>query len=747
MNRSSHPGQDRSRPDLSPPLRGAAGSTRDSRMTRLAGFAQRHHWTALVAWVVLLAAVTVAASAIGGGFKNGSDVSLPATESQHVADLLKQVAPTMTGDSVTVVLHDERGWNRDLDVAALSRELAAVDQVDAVTAPDPRQGTVSRDGTLAVVQIAVKGAQGGAPKATYQKIQDVAKARANSDLQVELAGKGIKKLEKGGGENAEGAGLLAALVILVLLLGSFLAATLPLITALLAVGTTIGLATFLSHLISIPDFTPSLLVLVGLGVGIDYALIVFSRYRTELLKGADRAQATKVALDTAGRSVLFAGASVIIAMLGMFTLGIPAFEGTVTAVALTVLVTMAASLTLLPALLTLFGKKLQKRVLKHAAKTGRTPGERWRRWAWLVQRAPWPALVASAGILVALALPVMGIRLGLGDAGTDPQGTTTRAAYDLVTSKLGPGANGPLLVLTQGTQAQAEAAHEQLMQTTGIVRDRVSSPVPLAKNVFMTRANPATGPQDAATADLVKRLRNDLPAANLVGGSTAANIDYSNAISQRFLLFIVAVVGVSALLLMTVFRSWVIAIKAAVFNLLSIGAALGAMKLVYQDGRLWADAGPIEAFMPVFIFAIVFGLSMDYEVFLLSRIRETWIQTGDARHAIREGIANTGGVITAAAAIMFAVFGSFALNPDRMLAQTGFAMAVAVLLDAVIIRCLMVPAVMQLLGRRAWHLPRALDRVLPHLHVEGQLDPPIRSGNSRHHEPSTRPSYIELTDD
>ncbi|TCC49592.1 MMPL family transporter [Kribbella pittospori] len=691
-------------------------------MQRFAGFSQRHHWTALVAWIALLVGVTIAARAVGADYGDGSDVSLPGTQSQQMADLLEQHAPDQTGDSVTVVLHDERGWATDANLVALTNELMAIDHVEAVSAPDSRQGTVSADGTLALVEVALDGERAAAPAATYQQLIKVAKSHASNDLQVELSGVGIRKVERGGGGGAEGAGLLAALVVLIFLFGSLLAASLPLITALFAVGSTLGLVTLISHLITIPDYTTSLLVLVGLGVGIDYALLVFSRYRSELRDGADRATATTRALDTAGRSVLFAGASVIIALLGMFTLGIAAFEGTVTAVAFTVLVTMVASLTLLPALLTLFGKRIEIRVRKHAAKSSRRPGERWRRWAWFVQRAPWQALVVSVIALGALAAPALDMHLGFNDAGNDAEGTTTRAAYDLISDKLGPGANGPLYVVAQGSRAAAGAAHEHLVDHPGVVPDRVSPPMSLGDNAFLIRAQPTTGPQDEATADLVTALRNDLGEAALVGGSTAANVDYSQAISDRFPLFVVVVIGLSGLLLMSVFRSIAIALKAAALNVLSIGAALGAMKLVYQDGRFWADSGPIEAFMPVFIFAIVFGLSMDYEVFLLSRMREEWLRTGDAQHAVREGLAHTGGVITAAAAIMFVVFGSFALLPDRMLQQTGFAMAAAVLLDALVIRCLVVPAVMRLLGPTAWRLPRLLDRWLPRLHVEGRPD-------------------------
>lgn len=671
------------------------------RMARLAGFAQRHHWAALLLWVVVLAGVTITAQSVGDDYGNGSDVGLPGTQSQELADLLDRHAPSLSGDSVTVVLHDERGWDTDADLGSLADDLAAVDRVETVTPPSPRQGTVSADGTLALVKVALSGEQGGAPPETYETIVDLAEDHADGELQVEVAGKGIRQLQQGG-SGAEAAGLLAALVILVVMFGSFLAASLPLITALFAVGSTLGVAALLSRVMAIPDYTTALLVLVGLGVGIDYALLVFSRYRSELLRGTDREQATTTALNTAGRSVLFAGVSVIIAMLGLFTLGIAAFEGTITAVAITVLLTMVASLTLLPALLSLFGAKIEKSVIRRAAKNQRRPGERWRRLAWLVQRAPWPALVVSVLVLGALAAPALGMHLGFNDASNDADDTTTHAAHELISDKLGEGANGPLVVLTDGSREEAQAAHATLVDSPGIVADRVAPPVALAPDLFLTRAQPVTGPQDEATSELVTDLRDDLGEPHLVGGATAANVDYAQAIADRFWLFVAVVVGLSALLLMGVFRSVPIAVKAAVLNLLSIGAALGAMTLVFQDGWLWGEPGPIEAFVPVFVFAIVFGLSMDYEVFLLSRMREEWLATGDARRAVREGLAHTGGVITAAAAVMVVVFGSFALFPDRMLAQTGFAMAVAVLLDAVVIRCLVVPAVMRLLGRRAW---------------------------------------------
>jgi uncharacterized membrane protein YdfJ with MMPL/SSD domain len=707
-------------------------------MERLASFAQRHHWIALFIWVAVLAATIVGGQLAGSTYDN--DFSLPGTQSQQMADLLERHAPAQSGDTVTIVLHDARGWNSEIDLSGLSDDLAAINHVEQVSPPDARRGTVSRDGTTALVDVALEGKRGDTPSTTYKQIIDVAESHRSAHTQVELSGNGIRQVEGGEAGSTEGIGILAALAILVIMFGSFLAASLPLITAILAVGSMFGVAGLLSHVLTLPDFSTAMLALVGLGVGIDYSLLIFSRYRSELLAGADRAQATCKALNTAGRSVLFAAASVIIALGGLFTLGVAAYEGSVTAVALTVLMTMLASLTLLPALLSLFGGRIEKRVRKHAAKARRGSGESWRRWAVLVQRQPWLALTASIAALGTLAVPALGLQLGFSDAGTDARGTTSRAAYDLISDTFGPGANGPMFVLTQGTESQARATAEQLRAVPGIVADRVSPPYRVADGLFMTRAEPTTGPQDHATADLVTSLRDDLGDADLVGGATAAYVDFSTEMAERFPIFLAVVIGLSGLLLMWVFRSVWIAAKAVVLNVLSIGAALGVMKLVFQDGNLGAQSGPIEAFLPVFVFAIVFGLSMDYEVFLISRMREEWLRTRDASVAVREGIAHSGGVITAAAAIMVAVFGSFVLFPDRMLQEMGFAMAVAVLLDALVIRCLVVPAAMRLLGDKAWWLPRCLESHLPRLHLDGLPDPAASIRSSPPSEPGRAPA-------
>ncbi|MDQ4111951.1 MAG: MMPL family transporter [Actinomycetota bacterium] len=690
--------------------------TRPSPLRRLASFSQRHHWTALLLWVVVLVGVTAAAQSIGDDYRNSFDI--PGTQSQEMAGLQAKHGGS-TGDEVRAVIHDERGWNTDQQaVDQLVADLAEVPHVESVEAADPQRGSVSEDGTTALVTVVMDAEAGELPVSAYEPFLELADEASTDDLQVEMAGDSMREVNEGEGGSSEGMGMLAALVIMLFMFGSFLAASLPLITAIFAVGTTFGVVTLLSHVTTIPDYTAPMLMIVGLGVGIDYALLVFSRYRSELLGGASREDAAATAIDTAGRSVLFAGVSVILALCGLYVLQLTSIQGVVLGVALTVLMTMIAAVTLLPSLLTLFGKRLEKSVRKHAARSRREPGQRWRAWASGVQRHPWAALVVSLVALGALATPVLSLQLGFADAGNDDASSTTRKAYDLVSEKFGPGANGPLIVMTEGSQEEAAAAYEKVQGYAGVAA--VTPPQPSADGaVFTSIAFPETGPQDAETTELVKDLREDLGDNVLVGGSTAALIDYSDAVGEKLPLFIGLVVGLSALLLMCVFRSVAVAIKAAILNLLSIGASMGAMTYVFQEGLLGVEPGPIEAFLPVMTFAIVFGLSMDYEVFLISRMREEWLRSGDAQEAVREGLAHTGGVITAAAAIMVVVFGAFWFSPDRMLQEMGFVMAVAVLLDAVVVRCLVVPAVMRLLGAGAWWLPRWLDRLLPRLQNVG----------------------------
>ncbi|MCT2592848.1 MMPL family transporter [Streptomyces sp. N2-109] len=736
---------------------------------RIAAFSFRHKWRALALWAGVLIGVQALSGVMGSDYHN--DFSLPGTESHQALETMERHGAAQAGDSVQIVVQDEDGLRTSANekrVGDMLGKVARLDGVSGVVSPYEDKAAISRDGTIGYATVTLDGQAEEVPKEDRVQLIDTAQEFDGDELRVELGGDAIRNAEESGGGGAEGAGILGALVILVFLFGSLVAASLPVITALFAVGSTMGLIVMASHFVTLADFTPPLMMLVGLGVGIDYALLIFSRYRSELLveaakdgtltgtggasgTGADSAsgkaagkaadgnragleRAARVALDAAGRTVFFAGCTVIIALLGMYALGLGSLQGVALAMALTVLITMIASLTLLPALLSAFGARIQRSVLKRArkqaARGGKEDGAAWRRWGSGVQRHPWAALLIAVVALGALASPALNMRLGFADAGNDAETTTSRQAYDLLADGFGPGFNGPLIVVADGADGEpvedaAGTLRTALQDTSGIAA--VSPAIPTKDpSAALVIAYPESAPQDEATSDLVKALREDvLPPVEretgtefLVGGSTAAAEDFSSTVQDRIPVFVAIVVGLSALLLMAVFRSVLIPLKAALLNLLSIGASLGAITLVFQEGWFGAQPGPVESFIPVMIFAIVFGLSMDYEVFLLSRIHEEWERTKDPAHAVREGLAHTGKVITAAAAIMIVVFAAFILSPERMLQQFGLGLAVAILLDAVLIRCLIVPAVMQLLGRRAWWLPAPLARLLPRVEIE-----------------------------
>ncbi|MFE1300460.1 MMPL family transporter [Streptomyces sp. NPDC058731] len=702
-----------------------------SLLERTAGFAQRHRWTALLLWVVVLFGVWSGASALGDSYRD--DFSLPGTETQQALETMQKHGSAQAGDSLEIVLHDRGGLTSTETksrVTAMLGKVAGLPKVAQVRSPYDDQQAVSKDGTVGYATVVLKVKSEDMAKEDTQRIYDTARAARSDALDVELGGDAARKLGEPEGGAAEGIGMLAALVILGLMFGTIIAAGLPVITAVFAVSSTLGVIILLSHVFTIASYTPYIMMLVGLGVGIDYALLIFARYRAELVRGASPEDANRRALDLAGRTVFFAGCTVIVALLGLVALGLGSLQGTAVAVALTVLVTMLASLTLLPALLALFGKRFARQFTAKARRReakGKPVegGARWRGWARLVQRRPLVSLVLAVAALGALAAPAVDLRLGFADAGNDPATTTSRKAYDLLADGFGPGFNGPLVVVTEGDGKAGAALSQTLNSTDGIAA--ATGPIPAEDGkAFTVIAFPDTAPQDEATTKLVHTLRDDVlvklrqstGAEYLVGGSTTAVIDYADTVSARMPLFIAIVVGLSLLILVMVFRSVLVPIKAALLNLLSIGAALGAMTLVFQKGMFGLEPGPIEAYLPIMIFAIVFGLSMDYEIFLVSRIREEWTRTRDAGVAIREGLAHTGSVVLAAGAIMVAVFGAFILGGDRMLQQFGFGMAVAVFVDAVIIRCLIVPAALQLMGRHAWWIPRALDRALPKVDIE-----------------------------
>jgi putative drug exporter of the RND superfamily len=692
--------------------------SKPSALARLSGWTQRRPLIALLLWVLVFGAAIGASSAVGSAFED--DNSMPGTESQELSDLLDERAPEANETTVQVVFGADDVAAEQDRVAAFLADLADEPGVTGVNDPFAEYGAISEDGTVGYATVSWDGT-------TAEAADLIPKAdEASGDgLQFALGGDAIREAGEGGGGPAEGIGMLAALVILVFMFGSLLAASLPLITAVFAVGTAFCLSMLVSHVTTLPTFLTPIMFLVGFGVGVDYALLIFARFRSELRGGASHKAAAATALDTAGRSVLFAGSVVIVALMGLFALGLGSLQAVAIAVALTVLVTMLASVTLLPALLALFGKRIEKSVRKKAAKAKRAPGSRWAGWSRFVEKRAWLAIIVVTAGLVALATPLLDLRLGFADAGTDTEGTTSREAYDLLSDGFGEGFNGPLMVVTDGTEAEATAAYEAMSELDSV--ELASPPFAIGDDLWLSTVVGTAGPADQATVDLVHELRddvlNEVEGTQLVGGSTAAAIDFSDIMIEKAPLFLLFVVGLSLLLLMIVFRSILIPIKAAILNLMTIGASLGVVAWIFQEGMFGIPAGPVEAFVPVMSFAIIFGLSMDYEVFLMSRMREEWQRTGDATEAVRRGLASTGGVVTAAAAIMMAVFGSFVLDDARLLQQFGISMAVAIFIDAFVIRCLLVPAIMKVMGRGAWWMPKWLDKALPHVTVEPESEP------------------------
>ena len=545
-------------------------------------------------------------------------------------------------------------------------------------------------------------------------------------------------------------GVIAALFILLLTFGSLTAAGMPLITAGLGLITGVALIGIATHVTSMSNVAPELALMIGLGVGIDYALFIVTRFREKYAVLGDVHGAVIEAMDTSGRAILLAGTTVVIALLGMFATGVSFMYGLAIASVLAVLLTLLASLTLLPALLARFGPRLVRprrarraplaRRRRALATAGAGPEDAapkqsaWRRWSELVQARPRALVALSLAVMIALLLPVAALRLSNSDAGNNPAATSSRQAFDLLARGFGPGFNGPLALVVElrgsdreATLAAVRAAAAGTGDVVAVTQPRIGPSGKLA----VIEVYPASAPQAAATANLVNELRSQvLPpleqrtgARVLVGGFTAGSIDFSHVLSSKLPLFIAIVVLLSAFLLFVIFRSLVIPLQAAAMNLLSIGAALGVTVAIFQWGWLGSvvgiEPGPIEPWIPVLMFAVVFGLSMDYEVFLVSRIREEWVRGRDASTAVANGISFTGRVISAAAAIMICVFLSFMVGEERTLKEFGFALAVAVFLDALVVRCVLLPATLELLGARTWRLPRWLDARLPHINIEG----------------------------
>ncbi|MGH2926225.1 MAG: MMPL family transporter [Solirubrobacterales bacterium] len=717
-------------------------------LARIARFSIRHRLGVFLGWISLLICVVAISGATGTNYAN--NFSLPGTESQKAVDLLQRDFRAQSGDTDQIVLHSRTGKVTDAAVRArvapMLARVSRLPHVGIVVSPYSKAGdnAVSPDGTIAFATVNFDQSADQVPKDTVNRVISTAQAASSPQLQVELGGQAIEQAQQGSLGASAAVGLLAAIVVLLITFGSFTAMGLPIVTALLGLGTGVALISIGTNLTSMPDFSTELAVMIGLGVGIDYALFILTRFRENYRSGIDVDTAIVRAMDTAGRAVLFAGCTVVIALMGMFTLGVDFLNGAALASSLAVLMTMLAALTVLPVLLSRFGRRVGRRWREKPRPAGTADAGFWFRWSAWIQRHPWPGAVAGLAIMLVLAAPALAMRLGNSDAGNDPPGQTTREAYDLLAAGFGKGFNGPLqiVVLTsKGSESGAVGTvSAALRQSAGIAS--VSPPqLSPGGRAAVIQAFPDSSPQASATTDLVNRLRDDtLPAVErqtgttvLVGGPTATNIDFTNVLAQKLPLFIGIVVLLSALLLMVVFRSLVIPVQAAVMNLLSIGASLGVVVAVFQwgwlGGLLGVTNGPIDAFLPVFVFAIVFGLSMDYEVFLVSRIHEEWVRRRDASAAVTRGLASTGRVITAAATIMVCVFLSFALGNERVLKLFGVSLASAVFLDAFVVRSLLLPSALELLGRRTWALPSWLDRRLPHLAIDGETVAADRDGS------------------
>jgi RND superfamily putative drug exporter len=531
-------------------------------------------------------------------------------------------------------------------------------------------------------------------------------------------------------------GVLAAIFILLIAFGSLLAMGLPIMTALFGIGIGLAIVQLLARVLDIPSFAPQVTAMIGIGVGIDYALFISTRYREALHEGATPEQAVVHAIDTSGRAVLFAGGTVVISLLGLFLIGVSFIRGLSVGASLAVLFVMAAAVTLLPAVLGFVGYTIDRFALPGARRTrGSVEGTFWARWSRALQARPAPAAALGLLILVVLTIPAFGLRLGIADAGNDPTKFTTRRAYDLLSQGFGPGSNGPLLVVSklgsQGDLGAMTRLADAIKQTPDVAQVSPVVPSPDGKAALIS-VDPVGSPQDQSTTKLVHRLRDSVvPAAARgsglhvqVGGQTSIGVDLSDTLGQRLPYMFVAILLLSFVLLMLVFRSILVPLKAVIMNLLSIGASYGVIVAIFQNG--WVKnlvgigkAGPIEAWVPMMLFAIVFGLSMDYEVFLLSRIKEEYDRTHDNATAVAHGLAKTARLITAAAAIMICVFGSFVLSDMRVLKLVGFGLAFAVFIDATVVRLVLVPATMELLGDRNWWFPKALEW-LPRVNVEGR---------------------------
>jgi RND superfamily putative drug exporter len=736
-------------------------------MSRLARWCFAHRKLVVPGWLLAMMLVLTLSQGLGPTFN--ASFGLPHTDSQAAVDLLKKNFPAVSGESDQIVIEATGGSTisspqvRAAVTAALDK-VAHVPGVETVGSPYTPAGTtqISRDGTIAFATVSWDKQPTSVSKSDAHVLTAAAETAAGSHVHVSLAGQSISASETSGTGLSVGVGIIAALVILLIVFGgALLSSFLPLVTAGVALLIGTSLIGLLSHLFTVPSVATDMAVLIGLGVGVDYGLFIISRHRSAIKSGLSYQDAAAQAVNTSGRTVVFAGITVCVALLGQLALGVSFLNGLSVASAIAVALTMATSLTFLPAMLGFLGPRvLSRRERATLSATGQEAADTtgmWSRWARFIQVRKVAVAVGSVAVVALVAVPIFGLRLGSSDAGTDPSRSTTRQAYQTLARGFGPGFNGPLELAAQLRSAADATAFDRLASTASHLPGVASiSHVTTSPNgrAAVAVVYPATSPQSAQTNHVVNQLRNEvIPAAERgtflvvhVGGATATNIDFSRVLSQKLPLFIAVVVLLAFLLLTVVFRSLLIPLVASMMNLLCVGAALGALNAVFNWG--WgasllglSGTGPIDAWLPVLLFSVLFGLSMDYEVYLVSRIHEEWQHRRgvyapkerstrcrlDASNttAVRAGQAKSGRVIAGAAGIMILVFASFMLGGMRQMAEFGFGLAFSILVDAFVIRMMAVPAIMHLAGQANWWVPRWLDRRLPQVAIETAKQPAI----------------------
>ena len=705
-------------------------------MKFLADMAHKRRWVVVALWIFAIVAVGGAAKSAGSAFSSSFD--LPDTESSRVQEILAKEFPTQSGDMSQIVIEAKEKLTTAENQAVVEKlmaEVATSPIVKSIDSPfDPRTAALSADQRIGFATIHFNGSAQELPKEEIKKIVEVAQSYENAGLEINLSGAVIKLANAVEPSSSEMIAILAAFLVLLYTFGSLVATLVPIIVAVFALAVGSALVAMTSNWMPIADFAPILASLVGLGVGIDYALFIVTRFRRAIHEGKSVHESIRIAMTTSGRSVLFAGIIVCISMLGLFTVGLSFLNGVGVAASISVIISMIASLTLLPALLSIIGTNIDRLRIPfkklHAEEEG---GKGWKKWADRIQAHPVRWATSSILILLFICVPVTQIRLGASDSGNDPVGSTTRQAYDTLAKGFGPGFNGPITMLADVSSQKSTEATARVVEIIKAQPDvaAVLPAIPTQDGKYqLITAYPKSSPQSAETSDFINELREEIipdieretGVSIQVGGLVATFKDFGDVLTSKLLNFILAVVILSMLLLMILFRSILIPIKAAAMNLLSICAAFGVVVAGFQWG--WFEpifgtsAGPIESFLPIMLFAILFGLSMDYEVFLVSRIHEEWIKTGNSKDSVSKGLAATGSIITAAAAIMIVVFMAFVFLGERTIQLFGVGLAVAVLIDATIIRSTLVPSLMQLAGRWNWYLPNFIERKLPKVRLE-----------------------------